>query len=67
MNVYLYGDINPCATIEEHRAKMIVVKSCQFCPVRLYSLCRHPETDGWEIENMDTIPEWCPLEDAKGE
>ena len=55
-----------------NRSKKIVMDRCRNCPMRevrtspvskTHYVCTCPDTDGWEIEHLDLIPTWCPLED----
>jgi len=52
--------------------KKIVTDRCRNCPMReeryspnskTYYICTCPDTDGWEIEHLDLIPNWCVLDD----
>ena len=50
--------------------KKIVITKCYQCPHKRYfegwgTFCRHKSigTTVKEINNIDALPEWCPLED----
>lgn len=59
-------------TAQHQPTKKIQVNCCRNCPLRELKYegmedecfaCIHAATDGFEIEDIDTIPEWCALMD----